>query len=392
MSRSEVAILPLPDTVFLLALRPGQDPHLPFRLETAVTAAVLAELRLRGRIGLDDDGLALEVRQDEPTGDDLLDDVLAQLATEQAQSPYEWLLRLREPVVVAVEARWRVRGIFEERPDGGLRWVRSPAVTAMYDDIRRSARLTLITAIESGEVDSRAMLLGFLLWGGDIVGSVLGWSFAARRRLGRLALRDWIGLSIRSLEAYIGVLNETTKPNGWSFALPVRQQNVEIDRSPAGEQRPRWLLRLGFTAAAFVIGGILISTPYRHQRGLDARSVELHRDGVPVSAAVVDREDKETGRGRNRTSTIVLSYWLDGRPYREEVLCEKGCGETGGTVRLWVAPEDPDEFVTEWGDHNEPQRTAERIGYVGWGVAGVGLLALLGPGPRLRPWRQLGSR
>ena len=55
-------------------------------------------------------------------------------------------------------------------------------------------------ALAAGEMDSRVVLLGTVLWGAELMGAVLGWRAPVDHvTLGHYAARDWLGIAIRNV-------------------------------------------------------------------------------------------------------------------------------------------------------------------------------------------------
>jgi Zn-dependent protease with chaperone function len=176
----------LPERLFLLAYSPAGTRRLSTDVfETVLGAAVLAELRLRGRIRLAPTEAATIVVVDAtPTGDPLLDPALDRVAGAREMPAYRWLQRLGSGV----------SGTLAERllgPVSSLDRRQARAVTAQ-------ARAGIADALKTGALDGRELALGALLWGCELTGPVLGWTaFGTRFWLGRVAARDRLAVAIR---------------------------------------------------------------------------------------------------------------------------------------------------------------------------------------------------
>jgi len=181
-----VAELLLPEQLFLLGYSPSGTRRLSADVfEAVLGAAVLAELRLRGRVRLAPTEAATVVVVDAtPTGDPLLDPALDRVAGAREMPAYRWLQRLGSGV----------SGTLAERllgPVSSLDRRQARAVTAQ-------ARAGVAHALKTGDLDGRELALGALLWGCELTGPVLGrTAFGTRFWLGRVAARDPLAVAIR---------------------------------------------------------------------------------------------------------------------------------------------------------------------------------------------------
>jgi len=160
--------LHLAEELLLVALDDESGTPLPlptFSLETALAAAVVMELSLAGR--LDSDPEALIVLSDAPTGDALLDDILARItASPERRTTAQWLHVLSAPggpLVDQVTQRLVQRGILrvEEKrllwvfrtrtypPTSGIeeREVKSRVMTLLNNDAIPDSRDTLLIGL-----------------------------------------------------------------------------------------------------------------------------------------------------------------------------------------------------------------------------------------------------
>jgi Zn-dependent protease with chaperone function len=169
----------LPDELFILA----QFEHIPSDvLAAGLAAAALAELRLRGRVEVADSPEAtLHPSDASPTGDRFLDSILDRVVQTGPRPAYQWLQLLGPDVEDAVRrrvGRWDTRGI----------------------NIAQTARARILEALRAGDLERRDIILGALLWGTELTGSVLGWqSIWSRFWLGRVASRDRLAVAIRTI-------------------------------------------------------------------------------------------------------------------------------------------------------------------------------------------------
>ena len=107
--------------------------------------------------------------------------MLRRIGQEGPQPAYRWLLALGPDIRDAVYrrvARW----------EGDV------------DAIARRTRVDIIHALRTGDLHARCLVLGALLWGTELIGSLLGWrSSWSRFWLGRLARQDRLALAIRTV-------------------------------------------------------------------------------------------------------------------------------------------------------------------------------------------------
>jgi Golgi phosphoprotein 3 len=160
--------LTLAEELLLVALddqRGSLLPLPPYAMEVASAAALVMDLSLRGRI--DTDAHALTVISTAPTGNALLDDVLAQISADPAtQSTTEWLRRLatgsdvRERIIAALVERGVLRSV-EKR----LLWVFKTRVYPPTSGIEeREVRSRVMTLLNNDDIpDPRDSLLVGLL-------------------------------------------------------------------------------------------------------------------------------------------------------------------------------------------------------------------------------------
>ncbi|HCT81852.1 MAG TPA: hypothetical protein DGG94_22770 [Micromonosporaceae bacterium] len=97
-----------------------------------------------------------------------------------------------------------------------------------------------------------------------------------------------------------------------------------------------------------LVGGALLYTPFHHFRHLDAWEKELRERGKPAQALVFNRVTKPGGNRSSDKTTMYFQYDLDGVRTEAEVGCVQVCLYAGTTVAIWVNPDDPTDFVTEF--------------------------------------------
>ncbi len=167
------------DKIFLLARRPSGDSRVSGSvLGAGLAAACLAELRRRDRLGLDNDTGSVQVRNPQPIGSAVADEVLSKIDAGESQPPHLWLETLRDAVTKQVSA-----GV------GNLD-------RTQLENCRADARRRIADAVRAGD-SSVDLDLGELVWAMELAPSVLGWDVGTRFWLGRAAARDWLPRSVR---------------------------------------------------------------------------------------------------------------------------------------------------------------------------------------------------
>ena len=139
---------------------------LPFSLETAIAAALVMDLTLAARI--DTDPTHLFVLSAAPTGNAILDDVLARVTAEpQPLSSAEWLRRLAVPgpeLRDRILARLVERGVLQS-VEKRLLWVFKTRVYPPTSGLEeREVKSRVMTLLNSDEIPETrdAMLVGLL--------------------------------------------------------------------------------------------------------------------------------------------------------------------------------------------------------------------------------------
>ena len=139
---------------------------LPFSLETAIAAALVMDLTLAGRI--DTDPAHLIVLSAAPTGNAILDDVLARVTAEpQPLSSAEWLRRLAVPgpeLRDRILARLVERGVLQS-VEKRLLWVFKTRVYPPTSGLEeREVKSRVMTLLNNDEIPETrdAMLVGLL--------------------------------------------------------------------------------------------------------------------------------------------------------------------------------------------------------------------------------------
>jgi Zn-dependent protease with chaperone function len=174
----------LPDELYVFAVRRSGRYRVPSSAVSAgLAAATLAELRLRGRLQVDDDGHVIAISP-APTGDRFLDSVLERLTTSPQRRTHRWLQHLGPDVLETVKQRvetWRLL----DTPDTARR---------SRAEIRRAM---------DHDLDSRGAALASLLWATELAGPAFGFAgLPARLYVGRVAARDQLAMAVRHVLSF----------------------------------------------------------------------------------------------------------------------------------------------------------------------------------------------
>ena len=197
--RSTKVELLLPDEFFLLAYGLSGRRRIGINaFEAGVTAAALAELRLRARIRLEDSPATVVVCDATPIGDRFLDSLLARIAAGRRRPADEWLQILRLDVTDAVARRLELLGRYQRGHYGRQT---HPVNYAAYDASRiQRARDGITQALNTAEPDGRDLALGALIWATELAVPVLGrTALASRFWLGRIARHDQLAAAARAV-------------------------------------------------------------------------------------------------------------------------------------------------------------------------------------------------
>ncbi|MEV4120943.1 DUF3592 domain-containing protein [Micromonospora sp. NPDC049645] len=92
------------------------------------------------------------------------------------------------------------------------------------------------------------------------------------------------------------------------------------------------------------VGLVMMWLPYKTFQDNDAWEGRLRVDGVPAQAVIEELVHK-----RRNSNTMHLRYEFAGAQRQAEVGCWEVCLPAGTAVRIWVNPDDPEDFVTEFG-------------------------------------------
>ncbi|MFE9653843.1 DUF3592 domain-containing protein [Micromonospora sp. NPDC006431] len=131
-------------------------------------------------------------------------------------------------------------------------------------------------------------------------------------------------------------------------------------------------------ALLVMAGGALLWLPLHTQHALDDWEKELRGTGTPANAKVYDRVTKSGGNRTSASTTMYFRYELAGRTYEQEVGCVEVCRRPGDEVRIWVNPDDPRDFVTDFDQLSGHRgRIQGGLGVVGFGILVVAVPLLL---------------
>jgi hypothetical protein len=159
-------------------------------------AAALAELRLNKRVSHDPQTGVIVVEDDTPTGDHVTDVVLAAIGAGDPAPPYYWLDKLGFDVFyqVSQDLGFHVPGFPDKTSPTRRGDLPEP------DAFTAHLRGEMQAALAVGDMDNRAVVLGTVLWGSQLLDEVLGWRAPVDHlSLAHFAARDWLGIAIRNV-------------------------------------------------------------------------------------------------------------------------------------------------------------------------------------------------
>ncbi|WP_410821869.1 DUF3592 domain-containing protein [Micromonospora sp. 050-3] len=102
--------------------------------------------------------------------------------------------------------------------------------------------------------------------------------------------------------------------------------------------RSRWLIY----TLGLAVGMVMMWLPFKTFQDNNAWASRLRVDGVPAQAVVDELVHK-------RRNTMHLRYEFADAQRQAEVGCWEVCLPAGSAVRIWVNPNDPGDFVTDFG-------------------------------------------
>lgn len=132
-------------------------------LDLGISAAVLVELALGGRLALD--GPRLRAVDATPTGEPIADGVLQRVAADTPQSPAAWLQRLRHGLRDALLRDLCARGVVRDVDETALDVIHLHRYPAVDRTVERDVRSRLAAALTGREaaVDERTAALAALV-------------------------------------------------------------------------------------------------------------------------------------------------------------------------------------------------------------------------------------
>src|SRR3954453_21350769 len=156
--------IPLAGELLLLAYdaQTGKATGSRIGLDLGMSAAVLVDLALAGRIAYRDGDLA--VVDPSPTGDPIADTVLAKVAEDDPHTPAQWLQRLRHRLRIRVLEDLVSRGIVRDVDETQLEYIHVHRYPVANKDYENEIRRRLAEALTTDEIpDERTAALATLL-------------------------------------------------------------------------------------------------------------------------------------------------------------------------------------------------------------------------------------
>jgi hypothetical protein len=156
--------IPLAEELLLLAYddQTGKATGSRIGLDLGMSAAVLVDLALAGRIAYRDGDLA--VVDPSPTGDPIADTVLAKVAEDDPHTPAQWLQRLRHRLRTRVLDDLVSRGIVRDVDETQLEYIHVHRYPVANKDYENEIRRRLAEALTTDEIpDERTAALATLL-------------------------------------------------------------------------------------------------------------------------------------------------------------------------------------------------------------------------------------
>jgi hypothetical protein len=131
-------------------------------LDLGMAAAVLVELALAGRVAYADGTIV--VRDTRPTGDGILDDVLARVAADTPHTPASWIQRLRHGLRDRVLADLCARGVICDVDETALGYIHLHRYPTLDPTVEAEIRGRLNRALTGDNVpDERTAALATLV-------------------------------------------------------------------------------------------------------------------------------------------------------------------------------------------------------------------------------------
>ncbi|MGC4837185.1 hypothetical protein ACLQ3D_22060 [Micromonospora vinacea] len=142
--------------------------------------------------------------------------------------------------------------------------------------------------------------------------------------------------------------------------------------------RSWWRVRYPVYILGLAVGLVMTWLPFKTFQDNDAWGRHLRVDGVPAQAVVEELVHK-------RRNTMHLRYEFAGTQRQAEVGCWEVCLPAGSAVRIWVNPNDPGDFITDFGILSGHRgRLQGVVGAAGLVLSGWMALALIARGYQRR--------
>ncbi len=171
-------------------------------------AAVLAELRLGGRVTLNKHTGAVKVIGWQPTGDPIVDSILQNVIDARPALPFTWMRSFGYQVFNELSASLGLAVGATHHRERADRLVELPSAADLAESLRTALKESLDAG---GAIDNPAMTLGVVLWGSELLDVVLGLHAPADHvRFGHRAADDWLGTSVRNVAGAITYLGPVT--------------------------------------------------------------------------------------------------------------------------------------------------------------------------------------
>ncbi|GGK30891.1 hypothetical protein GCM10010124_24650 [Pilimelia terevasa] len=132
-------------------------------LDLGMSAAVLVDLALAGRLALD--GPRLRTVDDAPTGEAIADGVLRRIAADAPQTPAGWLQRLRHGLRDALLGDLCARGVVRDVDETAMEVIHLHRYPVVDTTVERDVRSRLTAALTNADVsvDERTAALAALV-------------------------------------------------------------------------------------------------------------------------------------------------------------------------------------------------------------------------------------
>ncbi|MET7951725.1 DUF3592 domain-containing protein [Micromonospora sp. NPDC005324] len=139
-----------------------------------------------------------------------------------------------------------------------------------------------------------------------------------------------------------------------------------------------WRARYPVYILGLAVGMVMMWLPFMTFQDNDAWASRLRVHGLSAQAVVDELVHK-------RRNTMHLRYEFAGAQRQAEVGCWEVCLPAGSAVRIWVNPNDPEDFVTEFGILSGHRgRLQGVVGAAGLVLSGAMALAVIARGTQRR--------